>query len=248
MAANSLSHSVSTAGFIFRARIHEQWMGEAPPTPPESAEVVAARIEEVLRSSPVLRGLAGQDALVITGDAGALRQLRHVILFTDCISIGRQFLLREIGHVETSGESSRRVAEAIREADERPLRERVAGAELVMTGEVVESEMIKNGGAPHSEHDPLWWIARVRVNSVLKGRKPVGMLKVLFANSTDIAWFKSPKLHPGTSGIFLLQHVKDDVPKKVPRTAYQATDPLDLLPAERLAELQRMVREHRKDR
>jgi hypothetical protein len=244
MAANSLNRSVAAAGFVFRARIHEQWTGEAPATPAEAGEVVATRIEEVLRSTPVLRGLAGQDALVVTKDAGTLRQLRSVILFTDCISLGPQLLLREIGHVETSGETSRRVAEAIREADERPLRERVAGAELIVTGEVVESQVIERAGPPKSEHDPLWGIARVTVKSVLKGRKPAGVLKVLFASSTDIAWFKAPKLYPGTSGIFLLRRAKEqEVPEAVPRTAYQVTDPLDLLPEERLAEIRRMLGE-----
>jgi len=34
-----------------------------------------------------------------------------------------------------------------------------------------------------------------------------------------------------------------DVPKDVPRTAYQATDPLDLLPIERLAEVEGLLGE-----
>jgi hypothetical protein len=235
---------VDAAGFIFRGSIHHHSKEKALAIPPEAGETVAVRIEHVLRSTPVLRSLAGAEATVITRHASALRELRSPILFSECISLGQQLLLREIGHVETSDETSRQVAESIREADERPLRERIRGADLIVTGEVVASEPTES--ARPSEHDPLWWVAQVTVKSVVKGRKPAGRVDVLFASSTDMAWFKSPKLHRGTSGIFLLRHVRgDEVPKEVPPTAYQATDPLDLLPLERLAEVERVIGRNR---
>jgi hypothetical protein len=249
MDAEELRRFVAASGFVFRGSIHYQWRGEAPTISAEAGEVVATRIEEVLRSTPVLQGLAGQDALVITKHAGALRQLRSPILFTECISLGRQLLLREIGHVETSDETSRQVAAAIREADEGPLRERVVGADLIVTGEVVESRPLEREFPPRSEHDPEWWIARVRVASVLKGRKPRGDVEVLFANSTDIVWYKTPKLHKGTSGVFLLHRLKEaEMPPDAPRSAYQATDPLDFLPGSRQSEIERMLGGRRGDR
>jgi hypothetical protein len=68
------------------------------------------------------------------------------------------------------------------------------------------------------------------------------MIDVLFATSTDLAWFKSPKLHPGVSGILLLRHATHaEAPKDVPRTAYQAIDPLDLLATPRLAEVEHLL-------
>lgn len=244
MDTEEIKRLVATAGFVFRGSIQREWQGDAPAVPADAGEIVATRIEQVLRSTPVLRGVAGQSALVISEQAGTLRRLHGVILFAECVSLGRQLLLREIGHVETTAIASRQVAEAIREADERPLRERVAGADLIVTGEVAESQPTESARRPKSEHDPMWWIARVTVKSVVKGRKPAGKVDVLFANSTDIAWYESPKLHPGTSGIFLLRHLThDEVPKDVPRTAYRATDPLDLLPIERLAEVERLLGE-----
>jgi hypothetical protein len=246
MDTEEVKRLVATAGFVFRGSIQREWQGDAPAIPPEAGEIVASRIDQVLRSSQVLRGVAGQSALVISSHAGTLRQLRSVILFTDCVSLGRQLLLREIGYVETGTAASHQVAEAIREADQRPLRQRVAGADLIVTGEVAESHPTESAKKPKSEHDPVWWIARVAVKSVLKGRKPTGKIEVLFANSTDLAWFKSPKLHPGTSGILLLRHLTDvEAPKDAPPAAYQATDPLDLLPLERLAEVERLLGEDR---
>jgi hypothetical protein len=84
------------------------WRGEVPTIPTDSGETVAVRIDQVLRSTPVLRSLAGREALVITRHAGALRQLRGPILFTECVSLGQQLLLREIGQVEASDDASRK--------------------------------------------------------------------------------------------------------------------------------------------
>jgi hypothetical protein len=244
MDIEEIKRLVAAAGFVFRGSIEREWQGDAPAVPAKEGEIVATRIEEVLRSTEVLRGVAGQSALVISRHAGALRHLHGVILFAECVSLGRQLLLREIGYIESSAVTSRQMAEAIREADVRPLRERVAGADLIVTGEVVESQPTESAKNPKSEHDPMWWIARVMVKSVLKGRKPAGKVDVLFANSIDIAWYKSPKLHPGTSGILLLRHLtRGDASKDVPRTAYEAIDPLDLLPIERLAEVERLLGE-----
>ena len=242
MDIEEIRRSVARAGFIFRGSVHHHWAGEVPAIPPEAGEIVATRIEHVLHSTPVLRGLAGQDALVITRHAGELRQRQHPILLTEVVSLGQQLLLREIGHVETSEETTRHMAEAINETDERPFRERVAGADLIVTGEVVESHALETERKPKGEHDPIWWLARVAVQVAHKGRKPRGQIDVLFAASIDRAWVRSPKLNAGTSGILLLRRVKDDeVPNEVPRTAYQATDPLDLVPVDRLAEVERAL-------
>jgi hypothetical protein len=242
---------VAAAGFIFRGSVEHHWKGEAPAIPKDSGETVAVRIDHVLRSTAVLRGLAGQQAIVITRHADALRRSHSSILFTECISLGQQLLLREIGQVEASDDASRQVAAAIRAADERPLRERVAAAELIVVGVVTESRALERPFPPRSEHDPLWSLARVAVSAVLKGRKPRNDAKgrkqreeieVLYASSDDRVWFHSPKLHAGVSGILLLFPVKrDEVPKDVPRTAYQATDPLDLLPLERRGEVERLL-------
>jgi hypothetical protein len=241
MDTEEIRRSVAAAGFIFRGSILHHWKGEAPAIPAEAGETVVVRIEEVLRSTPVLRGLAGQEALVVSRHAGALRQLKSPILFTEVVSLDRQLLVRDLGHVEASDETTRHVAEAIRDADERPLRERIAAADLIVAGDVIESREVELPALRRSEHDPVWWIALVNETAVLKGRKPREIV-VLFANSKDHVWARSPKLHPPASGILLLFRVKEDeVPKEVPRTAYQATDPLDFHPHDRRGDIERHI-------
>ncbi len=239
MDTDVLTGFVEQAGFIFRGRILPRQPVDAPAIPADTGEAVVAEITEVLRSTEALRGLAGREAIVVTRHAATLRERHSLIMFTDCVSLGQQILLREIGHVEASSEASREVAEALREVVGRPLGERIAAADLIVTGEVIESRPLEPDVPPRSEHDPEWWIARLTVASILKGRKPRGDVEVLFANSTDIVWYRSPKLHRETSGVFLLHRLKeDDAPKAAPRAAYQATDPLDFLPSERLREVE----------
>ena len=178
---------------------------------------------------------------MVSRHAGELRQLKNSILFAEVVSLGHQLLLRDLGHVEVGDETARQVAEAIREADERPLRERIAAADLIVAGDVIESRKVEQPTLRRSEHDPVWWIARIDATAVLKGRKP-RVIEVLFANSVDHVWARSPKLHPPASGIFLLVRVKEDeVPKEVPRTAYQATDPLDFHPHDRRSDIEAHV-------
>lgn len=243
MDADLLKRLVNEAGFIFRGRVDPQAAPDALSLQADAGETVTVRVEEVLRGMEVMRGLSGTKAIMLTRQATELRELDAAILFTECISLGKQVHLREIGHVDASAETSGQVAEAVHEADLAPLRGRVATAELIITGEVVASREVERPFPPRSEHDPEWWIARIAVASVIKGRRPRGDVEVLFANSKDIVWYKAPKLHPGTSGIFLLHRVEEgDAPKEaVPRSGLKATDPLDFLPADRLGDVERLL-------
>jgi hypothetical protein len=236
---DAIQRLVDEAGFIFRGSLHHHPAGAPPAVPPELGEAIGMRIEHVLRSAPALGGLAGQEAQVITRNAGPLRQCQHPILFTAVVSLGQQLLLREIGHAETSAEAARQVAAAIAVAEERPFRQRVAAADLIVTATVVDSHVLDPDHRPKGEHDPLWWLARLAVQTVHKGRKPRGEIEVLFAASIDRAWARSPKLHAGTTGLLLLHPVPaDERPGLAPRNAYQVTHPLDLLPADRLARVE----------
>ena len=102
MDAEDIKRLVAVAGFVFRGSVEHHAKGEAPTIPTDAGEAVAVRIEHVLRSAPVLRGVAGQEAVVISRHASALRQSRSPILFTQSISLGQQLLLRELDHIEAT--------------------------------------------------------------------------------------------------------------------------------------------------
>jgi len=243
MDTEELRRFVREAGFVFRGRVLERHTRQAPPVPRDAGEVVAAHIEEVVRSTDALRGLAGHSAFILSRNDTALRRSHPLFFFTDILSVGHDLLLRDIAAVEATPETSGQLAEAIRVEHERPLRERVAAAELIVVGEVVESRVFERPFPPPSEHYADWGLARVAISAALKGSKRRGNIDVLFADSVDHVWFRSPKLHRGVRGILLLSRAEkgEHLPRELPQGCYQALDPLDLQPVERRAEIERLI-------
>jgi hypothetical protein len=243
MDIDALHHHVRDAGFIFRARPLSELHGKPPQIPEGAGEIVAAQIDQVLRSTDSLRDLAGKRAFIVTKNAAALQTAHTFIFFTQVLSLGQELLVREVGHTEPSAETMRQVEQAIREEDGRPLRERVAAAELIVEGEVVASRVLERPFPPPSEHYPDWGVARLAVGAVLKGRKPRGEVEVLFAASLDRVWFRSPKMQRGVRGVFLLFRLDEGErpPAEIARSGWQALDPLDLQPVERRDEIERLI-------
>jgi hypothetical protein len=237
-----LSRFVKEAGFIFRGRLMSSQKSAAHGSAAEQT-LLAVEIEEVLLSTDVLRGFRGKIVTVLGEHAASVEDEGLFFFFTNCIVLGDRLVVREVGRIRASPDADRAVTQAIKEAAEHPLRERVATAELVVQGHVTASGPADPNAVQKSEHDPIWWIARVSVDSVLKGRgKNVKTVEVLFANSKDIAWYKSPKLHQGLRGIFLLHAVEEtDRPPRIESVIYKATDPLDFLPIERQPEIDQML-------
>jgi hypothetical protein len=88
---------------------------------------------------------------------------------------------------------------------------RFAAADVVVSGRVGELRADPPSGPrgkiqlPITEHDPQWREAVVQVTAVHKGRRVPRSIRVRFPASTDVAWARSPKLHAGQQGTFLLK-------------------------------------------
>lgn len=233
---------VEEAGFIFRGKVIRHGTTDAQLMVSAAGNIVTAKIEEILHSTEVLRDLTGKEAIVVSDHAAAMEDGSVLVLFTNCISLGDSVVVRELGQLKASRETEREIMQAVKMVNEQPLRSQVEKAELIVTGKVLDSRSAGTTTILKSEHDPDWWIARVAVASVLKGKEAKREIEVLFPNSADIVWYKVPKLREGLTGIFLLQHLKaKEAPKEVARPIYQITDPLDFLPEERLPDVQRAL-------
>jgi len=248
MSEQELLRFVDQAGFIFRGRVLRQGTADPQLMASAAGKIVTVEIEEILHGTDVMRGLSGKEAAVVTDHGAAMEDGGVLVLFTNCLVLGDQVVVREVGHLRSSREVGLQVLQAVKAQAEEPLRVRVAQADLVATGKVLGSRSAETGSLLKSEHDPDWWIARVVLISVLKG-KAEGEIEVLFPHSMDIAWFKVPKLHEGMSGVFILRHLKaKDAPKPLGRAIYQITDPLDFLPDERLVDARRALDLEKGDR
>jgi hypothetical protein len=242
MSVDEMLSLVGGAGFVFRGTAVRRG-AEADLGPTAAGKTVTVEVEEVFRGTDVTRDLVGRNVIVVSEDAADIEPAAHHVFFTNVVSLGDPVVVREVGRRrDASHESLRDVAESARITAERPLAARVAAADMIVAGEVAGSTPVGEKWPPVSEHDPNWWIARLTVERVIKGRGPRRRIDVLFANSDDIVWYQSPKLHQGVSGIFLLHSRTEDVAvSDVPPTVYQVIDPLDFLPAERLPDVQRML-------
>lgn len=248
MAKPELLRLVEGAGFVFRGRVS----GKAPPASlPVAAEgkAISVEVEQIIRSTEVLRRLAGEEVVVLGEGRTAMEEGASFFFFTKVVAMAGRVVVRETGHLRWSHETAEDVAEAVRALEEQPLRRRIAEADLIVAGKVAASRAAETPSIVRSEHDPEWWIARVEVESVVKGRKGAGEIEVLFANSMDIAWHNAPKLHEGTRRLLLLRRVRpEDAAPEAERAVYKATDPLDALPMERLREVERLLTEERRER
>jgi hypothetical protein len=242
MSADEMLSLVGEAGFVFRGRAVRQG-ADVELGPAAAGKTATVQVEEVIRGTDILRDLTGRDVVVVGEDVADIEPAAQHVFFTNVVSLGDPVVTREVGRRRDASHGSLHdAAESARITAERPLAERAAAADMIVTGEVASSAPVSEQRTPVSEHDPDWWIAHLNVRQVIKGRRSRRRVDALFANSDDIAWYRSPKLHQGVSGIFLLHSRTGDVAgSEVAPTVYQVTDPLDFLPAERLPDVQRVL-------
>jgi hypothetical protein len=247
MATPEVVQMAEQAGFIFKGRV----LREAPEQARRGGygeTSLTVEVEGVLRSTEALSHLTGAQVLIIRAGREDIDEGDSLLWFTNVVVLGAQVVLRELGHLKASAGNEREVEQALRAAEERMLQRHLAAANAVIHGRALSSHRAEEPSIMRSEHDPEWWIARVRVISTLKG-KANGEIDVLFPNSTDIAWYKAPKLHEGMEGILVLWRgkVTEGLPDRG-RNIYQVTEELDFIPLERLSEVQRLLGTEEEDR
>ncbi len=123
------------------------------------------------------------------------------------------------------------VLEAGQRLADEALRSHADDAEAVLVGRVTAIE--KAGPDVASEHDPDWWRATIAVDHSEKGTLD-GPVQVLFANSRDVMWARTPKLAAGQEGLWLLHRTTGDEAALAP---FSVLDTDDAHPADDLDRL-----------
>ena len=155
-----------------------------------------------------------------------------LVYFSNPVLYGETLAVREIAHLRVPDdvdELSAVLQRAIEGADMDTLRQHLASATAVVVGKVVETRSAASPDRiPFSEHDPDWWIATIHVARSLKGRVK-GDIRVRYANSRDVAWYRAPKPLEGQEAIFVLH---EDAARDAGGVALAILHPEDLLPAD----------------
>jgi hypothetical protein len=199
-------------------------------------------VEKVYRAAPAMQAFAGQTVTVQLEKAAGVTEGQILFFFANGLKWAEHVAVKEEGHLE--GEDiPQRVGKMLAKYERSQLRERIDATDAVVIGVVQGLAAAEPSMGSKSEHDPNWWKATILVSAVQKkGKAQMGKtVEVYFANSRDIAWWKTPKFHPGDRGIVLL--VKKKI-TGIDGEHYVADDPRDFLPIDRLDDIRTAISPH----
>jgi hypothetical protein len=219
------------AHFVFQGQVEQVGASTASGFP-ASSETAVVSVTNILKSSNSLAGYGGQRVTVQLQPPVTLQAGQHAVFFTEGVHFGDGLVVREIGIVP-AGEPTMeaQMNSAAQAVADTGMKQRLAQAALVVTGTASESARFASagaGGGGISEHDPDWFSVTITVETIEKGAATPGQtVQVLFPNSKDIMWYRSPKIRAGDHGVWLLQN-RDRSGNSVPGLA--VIDALDFRP------------------
>jgi hypothetical protein len=212
-----------------------------------SENTVVVRVDRVLEAPKALGDYTGKDITVLLSKAGAVKSGQQKVFFTNGWLYGEGLAVKEVGLLDVPKELAplkEQLAKAGQKVSDKDLAQRLATAELVITGKVLGSKPLakteEEAKRPVTEHDPQWQEAEVQVEATEKGKAPGEgkTVTVLFPGSMDVMWVNAPRLKKGDEGVFLL-HPRPDV-KEAKAGQFTVLESLDFLPKaqqERVREL-----------
>jgi len=232
---------VEQAQFVFKGtvlRINAATISEIQP----DSRTLVVKVDEVLKNPPVRTNYTGREITVRLGDSTKLQPGSQFVFFTTSWMFGDSIAVREIGRQPDSAALRKQIAEELAKAPDVFVQRRLVGANLVLAGRVSAARAApdKVRGGPPGEHDPDWWEAEIQVQSVQKGTHTDRTLVILFPNSTDIFWERSPKFRKDQEGIWILR--MERAAGRPTSGYYMALQPEDFQPLDQLARIQRLVK------
>jgi hypothetical protein len=236
-ARTNMERLAAQSNFIFQGtvqRLNDSTEGQVPASP--STAVV--RVDKLIQGADMASNVIGREITVMLLKPRSVAVGRSVLFYSNVAVVGKSVAVKEVGHVEAaaSGQTAQAVDYAASKA-QRALQQRVAGADLVVTGTVASVRAPERKTTlPPSEHDPEWTEAIITVQSTEKGSAPQRVV-VWFPASDDIGWFRAPKLKSGQTGVFLLRRAAERGLQ-----GFTALDPLDVQPAPERERVRGMIR------
>ena len=194
----------ANASFVFRGTVLEPGASTMPNQVAPSSTTATVRIDDIVSAPPALAGYAGQNVTVLLQDEEHVRAGERATFFTNPSVFGESVAVQSLGHED---------AGSPRAAQPDP-RVHAATADTVVTGTVTSTHPVSTPAAatepgsttprPVSEHDPDWHDAVVTIANAGAGGQGQKQIVVRYPNSTDVRWYRVPKLRAGMTGSFIL--------------------------------------------
>ncbi len=203
-AAQSIAELTERSHYVFRGKVEKVGASNVALLK-ASASTAVVKLREVLRGSKTL-DLVGRSVTVKLRTPNEVKAGAELIFFTDVMYYGENLALREVGAVparDVAGVRKQIEAALTAQADDE-LRQRLAGAQLVVVGTVGRVTPAETKPHPISFHDPQLAQAAIKIEATLKG-EAVREVVVFFPRAADPFWAHAPHLQEGDSAIFLLR-------------------------------------------
>jgi hypothetical protein len=188
-------------------------------------------VERIVRAPDPVIDFAGRRITVHASDGRTFHAGEQGIFYTNVWLLGESLAVElldfeplQAGASATGAAATAAAApheDAVANFKRHELKKRVESADVVVSGRVTAVRSLDDSGAPAtaaaaaeassgptttriSEHEPNWQEAIVEVGQVHKGSHAARTAVVRFPASTDIRWYRAPKLAPGQEGLFVL--------------------------------------------
>jgi hypothetical protein len=233
------------SGFVFEAEVERLGASTASAFAATS-ETAVVRVTKIFKAPPALAQFAGQRVTVVLQSPVSLKAGQSASFFTHGLHYGDGLVVREVGNLPPEATMELQVNSAAQVGSDNELTQRLAQADLVITGVAGAPKKYLAGPTDPpqrvSEHDPDWWVSTLKVDSVEKGVHSGATKDILFPHSMDIAWHRSPKVKEGDRGTWLL-HNRDQYSRAVP--SHAVIHQLDFQPIAQLERVRTLVKSSR---
>lgn len=167
------------------------------------------KVDKIVNAEPNYEHLTDQLITVELRKPRYAQTGQQRLFFTRSWHFGKSVGVVEVGSRERDiaeiDKLRKKIGVVRMEQNESEILELIDASPLIISGKVVAVEKAEDTPSGLSEHNPDWHVAEIKVANTLKGKSDGATVKILFANSVDVQWFKSPKYRKDMEGVWLLQ-------------------------------------------
>lgn len=177
---------------------------------PDASDVGLVRVTQIIEGDAVLRDYLQQPITVRFKDIKDVKPGMSAVFYARLWISGNGLAVEEVAMRKVSGDQDflreeKDIKQERTKMEEESLSADIKRADVVVVGRVLSLKRLPVTTTKETEHDPEWTEAEIAVDEGLKGNPKRGeTVKVTFAASKDVMWYRSPKLVRGRSAVFLL--------------------------------------------
>ncbi|WP_430931737.1 hypothetical protein [Saccharicrinis sp. 156] len=230
--------------YIFKGEVVQTKKSNLPVVPDDQNTHIV-KVNDIILASSGHESFKGENITVVAADdkIPTLKEGAGYVFYTHTWLFGSTLAVRA-NHVEPMTDKPDGIKDELplyRDSVKKVnLQKRLKSSGLVMFGRVSKiNEADVQRPSKESEHSPIWNIAIVEVENILKGNTEGNQVQVYFSASDDVRWVNAPKLKEEQKAIYLLKRTDSFMGIK---NAYVLIDPQDVLPESELNLVKKLLK------